>query len=534
MESCPKTEQCSTSHSDKGKQAVSAIRVSKVVSALMLNANTNVSVSINLSNQVLSLLRFVGKHPLNVLVDSGCSTNFVSTTLVSKLRLPTQQSVEAFQVEFANGSYLQCNNFRDHSIRLFHRRNQEVELRGLFNTQPITMVSAMQVKRLVLVPVGFGNEEIEVVVLVDILRRAGAEVLMASVEGKLQVEFSRRVKMVADTLISSCDEEKFDLIALPGGMPGSARLQECQSLKKLTIEQAKQEKLVGAISMSPAFPLQEWGILEARMATCHPGFTDKLSPTFMTKAEVQIDGFVTTSKGPGTVFNFALSFVEQLYGKEKRSEVLKPLVLLSEDQQETLKSEFNTLDWKAAAVPKVLVPIATGSEEMEAIIIIDVLRRANMNVLVASIEQDLQVEASRKVKIIADKHIEDVKDSCFDIIVLPGGMPGAERLHDCKTLKKVLRRHVKEQRPLGAICAAPAVILEASGWLKGKKATCHPTFADTLPKKRFVNSRVVLDGYIITSQGPGTAMEFALCIVEKFFGKQRAANIANGLVFEYP
>ncbi|MCO5550538.1 hypothetical protein L7F22_004025 [Adiantum nelumboides] len=176
---------------DKGKQVVCAIRVSKVVSALMLNANTNVSVPINLSNQVLSLLGFVGKHPLNVLVDSGCSTNFVSTMLVSKLRLPTQQSVETFQVELADGSYMQCNkkvqqlefqiqdyqdqlgfsvmslshydmilgqswlyqydpitSFRDHSIRLFHQ-NQEVELRGLFNTQPITLVSAMQVKRLV-------------------------------------------------------------------------------------------------------------------------------------------------------------------------------------------------------------------------------------------------------------------------------------------------------------------------------------------------------------------------------------------------
>ncbi|MCO5571199.1 hypothetical protein L7F22_024933 [Adiantum nelumboides] len=190
MESCPETEQCSTSTPDKGKQAVRAVRVSKVVSALMLNANTNVSVPVNLSNQVLSLLGFVGNHYLNVLVDSECSTNFVSTMLVSKLRLPTQQSVEAFQVELADGSYLQCNkkvqqlefqiqdykdqlgfsvmplshydmilgqswlyqydpiiSFRDHSIRLFHR-NQEVELRGLFNTQPITMVSAMQVKRL--------------------------------------------------------------------------------------------------------------------------------------------------------------------------------------------------------------------------------------------------------------------------------------------------------------------------------------------------------------------------------------------------
>ncbi|MCO5587749.1 hypothetical protein L7F22_041701 [Adiantum nelumboides] len=109
MESCPEMEQCSTSNPDKCKQVVRAVRVSKVVLALMLNANTNVSVPVNLSNQVLSLLGFVGKHPLNVLVDSGCSTNFVSTTLVSKLRLSTQQSVEAFQVELIDGSYLLCN-----------------------------------------------------------------------------------------------------------------------------------------------------------------------------------------------------------------------------------------------------------------------------------------------------------------------------------------------------------------------------------------------------------------------------------------
>ncbi|MCO5599325.1 hypothetical protein L7F22_053426 [Adiantum nelumboides] len=114
---------------DKGKQAVLAVRVSKVVSALILNANTNVSVPINLSNQVLSLLGFVGKHPLNVLVDSGCSINFVITTL-------------------GFIKYDPIISFRDHSIRLYHS-NQELELRGLFNTQPITMVSAMQVKRVI-------------------------------------------------------------------------------------------------------------------------------------------------------------------------------------------------------------------------------------------------------------------------------------------------------------------------------------------------------------------------------------------------
>ncbi|MCO5579396.1 hypothetical protein L7F22_033251 [Adiantum nelumboides] len=184
------TEQCSSSNTDKGKQAVRAMTVSKVITALMLNVNNHISVPINLLNQVLNLLGFVSKHPLNVLVDSGCSTNFVSTTLVSKLRLPTHQSFEAFQVELADGSFLQSNkkvqqlqfqiqnyrdqlnfslmplshydmilgqswlyqydpiiSFRDHSIRLYHN-NQELKLRGLFNTKLITMVYAMQVKRL--------------------------------------------------------------------------------------------------------------------------------------------------------------------------------------------------------------------------------------------------------------------------------------------------------------------------------------------------------------------------------------------------
>ncbi|MCO5601508.1 hypothetical protein L7F22_055629 [Adiantum nelumboides] len=105
MESCPETEQCSTSHSDKGKQAVRAVRVSKVISALMLNANTSVSVPINLSNQVLSLLGFVGKHPLNVLMDSGCSTNFVSITLnavadaLSQMPKATNFAISGVQME---------------------------------------------------------------------------------------------------------------------------------------------------------------------------------------------------------------------------------------------------------------------------------------------------------------------------------------------------------------------------------------------------------------------------------------------------
>ncbi|KAH7294644.1 hypothetical protein KP509_27G011200 [Ceratopteris richardii] len=393
--------------------------------------------------------------------------------------------------------------------------------------------SALPTAKKVIVPIGFGNEEIEVTVLVDVLRRAGADVLMASVEDELQVECSRKVKIVADTQISSCDKTKFDLIALPGGMPGSARLQQCESLKNMTVDQIDQEKLVGAISSSPALLLEQWGLLEARMATCHPGFVDKISPTFLTRARVQTDGCITTSQGPGTAIDFALSLVEQLYDQEKLNELQERLVLGSKVQKEALKSEFNPVSWKAARVPQVLVPVSMGVEEMEAVIVIDVLRRANMNVIVASVEQDLQILGSGSIKIVADKHIEDVKDSHFDIIILPGGMPGADRLHSCSVLKKIIRKQFKEERPFGGIGVAPAVVFEANGWLRGKKATCDPVCMQNLPRRRVATSRVVLDGYIITSQGPGTAMEFSLCIVEKFFGKERAASVAKGLVFDY-
>ncbi|KAI5070104.1 hypothetical protein GOP47_0014447 [Adiantum capillus-veneris] len=386
----------------------------------------------------------------------------------------------------------------------------------------------------VLVPIAFGTEEIEASVIVDILRRAGADVLVASVEQDLQVEASRRVKLVADDKMDSCDGKKFDLIALPGGMPGASRLRDCAPLKKLTIVQSEQEKLVAAICAAPAVALQEWGLLDGRKATCHPSFIDKLSSSLTVGSRVQKDGHFITSRGPGTAIEFALALVEELYGKEKSEEIAKPLVLRSRAGNESTKENFNPLEWKASAAPRVLVPIANGSEEMEAVMIIDILRRAGMMVTVASVENTLQIEASRKVKIVADKLIEDVKDTSYDLIVLPGGMPGAERLRDCETLKTLLTKQAEEKKAFGAICAAPAVVLEAYGLLKGKRATCHPGFVARLSDQSAAKSRVVIDGLSITSRGPGTAMEFALSIVEQYFGEEKAESIAEAMVFQYP
>ena len=169
--------------------------------------------------------------------------------------------------------------------------------------------------------------------------------------------------------------------------------------------------------------------------------------------------------------------------------------------------------------PEILVPIADGTEEIEAVCIIDVLRRAGAAVTVASVNR-LQVTASRGVKIVEDCLNGDCEGNTYDLIVLPGGMPGAERLRDSELLKQLLHRQANDGRLFGAICAAPAVVLNAHGLLNTKQATCHPAFRDQLAPATAADGRVVVDGNCVTSQGPGTALEFALKLVELLFGEE--------------
>ena len=178
---------------------------------------------------------------------------------------------------------------------------------------------------------------------------------------------------------------------------------------------------------------------------------------------------------------------------------------------------------------QVLVPIADGTEEIEAVCIIDVLRRAGASVTVAAVGE-LQVTASRGVKLVADTLIADCVGNTYDLVVLPGGMPGAEHLRDSKELEKILRRQNQEGRLYGAICASPAVVLQYHGLLDQRRATCHPNFAHQLENADLVESRVVLDGTCITSRGPGTALEFALKLVEVLYGEEKAKEVAAPMV----
>lgn len=177
----------------------------------------------------------------------------------------------------------------------------------------------------------------------------------------------------------------------------------------------------------------------------------------------------------------------------------------------------------------VLVPIADGSEELETVAIIDILRRAKAEVTVASVA-NFTITASRGVKLKADCLIRDCKEKIFDMIALPGGIPGAEHLRDSQTLIHLLMQQQEKEKWLAAICASPAVVLQHHGLLKGKTATCHPAFRNKLHKERASNDRVVVDGNLITSQGPGTAVEFALQLVTCLFGKEHAERVGEPMV----
>ncbi|MDE1890781.1 MAG: DJ-1/PfpI family protein [Planctomycetota bacterium] len=178
---------------------------------------------------------------------------------------------------------------------------------------------------------------------------------------------------------------------------------------------------------------------------------------------------------------------------------------------------------------KVLVPIANGTEEIEAVCIIDVLRRAGASVTVASVDT-LQVTASRGVKLVADRLIADCVNETYDLIALPGGMPGAEHLRDSKDLEKLLKIQQQKGRFYAAICAAPAVVLQHHGLLGQRRATCHPSFVHQLENTDAAETQVVVDGTCITSRGPGTAIEFALKLVELLYDQQKAKEIAQHMV----
>ena len=178
---------------------------------------------------------------------------------------------------------------------------------------------------------------------------------------------------------------------------------------------------------------------------------------------------------------------------------------------------------------KVLLAVADGIEELEAITIIDCLRRAGADLTIASVQKP-QITTARKVEIVADCLISDCMENTYDLIVLPGGMPGAEHLRDNKELTEMLKKQKESGGLYAAICASPAIVFEHHSLLADKKATCYPAMAEKLKNRQATGQRVVVDGNCISSQGPATALEFSLKLVELLFGSEKSQELAKAML----
>lgn len=183
---------------------------------------------------------------------------------------------------------------------------------------------------------------------------------------------------------------------------------------------------------------------------------------------------------------------------------------------------------------KVLIPIATGTEEMEAITIIDMMVRAGYEAVVASANFDgtLTMKASRGVTLTADCKLVDVADDEFDAVILPGGVEGAEIFRDSTVLVEIVRQQMYEGKLVAAICAAPALVLAHHGMYGDAFMTCHPSFESHINEKKWRVKRVTYDinHNLLTSQGPGTALEFAMEIIINLSGKAHAWTVAEPMV----
>ncbi|HEB87303.1 MAG TPA: DJ-1/PfpI family protein [Gammaproteobacteria bacterium] len=173
----------------------------------------------------------------------------------------------------------------------------------------------------------------------------------------------------------------------------------------------------------------------------------------------------------------------------------------------------------------VLVPLAQGCEELEAVTIVDLLRRAGIEVVTAGLD-DKPIIASRGVVLMADMTLDQAMQKDYDMIVLPGGLPGADHLDRDSRIQSLLKKMHAQGKYIAAICAAPKVLATA-GLLNGRQATSFPGSLDGCPVSDmdYREQAVVIDGKLTTSRGPGTAMDFALSLIEQLLGRDKRAEV---------
>jgi 4-methyl-5(b-hydroxyethyl)-thiazole monophosphate biosynthesis len=181
---------------------------------------------------------------------------------------------------------------------------------------------------------------------------------------------------------------------------------------------------------------------------------------------------------------------------------------------------------------KVLVPLAIGFEEIEAVGIIDVLRRAGINVVVSAVTKELTVQGANGIIIKADNHISEVDVDSLDMIVLPGGWGGTDILAQNETIQNILKTMNEKQKLVGAICAAPFALNKAG--VLSENFTCYPSVEEQIRLDGYSDKNAVVeDGNIMTSRGPGTAICFGLEIVKKLAGQEMYEQLKAGLLADF-
>ena len=181
---------------------------------------------------------------------------------------------------------------------------------------------------------------------------------------------------------------------------------------------------------------------------------------------------------------------------------------------------------------RVVVPLAQGFEEIETVTVVDILRRAGVSVLLAGVEAGAPpatIEGRTGIKLVPDLGIAEVRASDFDMIVLPGGLKGTQTLQKDQHVARLLLAMKEDDRYIAAICAAPT-ILAANRMIAGRRLTSHPSVKDQLAGALYEEGRVVVDGRLVTSRGPGTAMEFAMALVEILEGRPKMEEVNQGVL----
>lgn len=173
---------------------------------------------------------------------------------------------------------------------------------------------------------------------------------------------------------------------------------------------------------------------------------------------------------------------------------------------------------------------AEGSEEVEALSVVDILRRGGVDVKIVSVTDQLKVTSSHGVKIEADVLFDDVDLADAEMLVLPGGLPGAYNLAEHEGLAAAIRKQYEKSGNLAAICAAP-LVYGRMGLLEGRKATCYPGFDENLKGATYTGALVEEDGQFITGKGPAAVFAFGLALLKRVAGAEKAEAVKNGMLY---